>query len=300
MSLTSFLDEKDVRQAFRKEFESVRMPKFAEKRELLAAPVTKHYSLVGTAFDYLMRFAVKRLNPQAVGRGWIAEKSLFSMFAKYGSGVFADSDTGRISVNPDRMSNKVDASLVTKFVRILDEAERDYAVYVNAGDVTDSLLGSVILLANLDIVYRTGSVAYLQLDNVDDGDIKDLRRLVGIIPGDEFRTNGICLLNPGFGKASELVGGADADLLIDDALIEIKTTEKLRFERRYYNQLIAYYALNEIGGMGDGLKRTIRKFGVYFSRYGFLYLLNVADHIDQPKFESFLQWFEKRAALGIA
>lgn len=294
MSLTSFLNEKDVAKAFKLEFET---PKFAEKRELLAAPVTKHYSLMGMAFDHLMRLAVKRLNPQAVERRWVAETVLSRMFGKYEDAVFMDAGTGKTWVDPDAIPDEADAALAAKIQSILFEAENDFQNYINAGDVTDSLLRSVMLLANLEIVYRTGSVDYLELDVVDDGDIRDLKTLIGIIPSDEFRTNGICLLNPGFGRASKLVGGADADLLIDDALIEIKTTMKLRLERRYFNQLIGYYSLNRIGGMGDsGTKREIREFGIYFSRFGFLYLLNVADHIDQRRFETFLRWFEERAA----
>jgi hypothetical protein len=70
MSLTSFLERKDVRERFRQEFD---MPGMKTKRELLAPPLSNRYSLVGTAFDYLARFYVKRLNPDAITKAWIAE-----------------------------------------------------------------------------------------------------------------------------------------------------------------------------------------------------------------------------------
>jgi len=70
MSLTSFLERKDVRERFRQEFD---MPRMKTKRELLAPPLSNRYSLVGTAFDYLARFYVKRLNPDAITKAWIAE-----------------------------------------------------------------------------------------------------------------------------------------------------------------------------------------------------------------------------------
>jgi hypothetical protein len=70
MSLTSFLERKDVRERFRQEFA---MPGMKVKRELLAPPLSNRYSLVGTAFDYLARFYVKRLNPDAITKAWIAE-----------------------------------------------------------------------------------------------------------------------------------------------------------------------------------------------------------------------------------
>jgi len=73
MSLTSFLERKDVRERFRQEFD---MPRMKTKRELLAPPLSNRYSLVGTAFDYLARFYVKRLNPDAITKAWIAERAI--------------------------------------------------------------------------------------------------------------------------------------------------------------------------------------------------------------------------------
>jgi hypothetical protein len=76
MSLTSFLERKDVRDRFRQEFA---MPGMKVKRELLAPPLSNRYSLVGTAFDYLVRFYVERLNPHAITRRWIAEQVLLDL-----------------------------------------------------------------------------------------------------------------------------------------------------------------------------------------------------------------------------
>jgi len=63
MSLTSFLKDKDVKNAFERAFKK---PQFNLQAELLAPSLTNNYSLVGTAFDYLLRFYIKRLNPDAV------------------------------------------------------------------------------------------------------------------------------------------------------------------------------------------------------------------------------------------
>ena len=45
-----------------------------------------------------------------------------------------------------------------------------------------------------------------------------------------------CYLNPTFGDASNLVGGADADIILDDMLIDIKTTKAISFTQEHYNQ----------------------------------------------------------------
>ena len=82
-----------------------------------------------------------------------------------------------------------------------------------------------------------------------------------------FKTESLCILNPIFGRASGLVGGADCDLVIDDTLIDIKTTKYLALKREYFNQLIGYYVLSKIDQI-QGAPRgyAIRRLGIYFSR----------------------------------
>ncbi|WP_041077424.1 hypothetical protein [Thermotoga caldifontis] len=77
MSLTSFLKDEEVRNAFRKFF---KIPKFNVSAELLAPTFTENYSLAGTAFDYLLRFYVKRLNRDAMESPWASEKALDLLF----------------------------------------------------------------------------------------------------------------------------------------------------------------------------------------------------------------------------
>ena len=48
---------------------------------MLAHPVTDHYALVGTSFDYLFRFEVQRRFPRARTQRWVAEQAV-SMLGK--------------------------------------------------------------------------------------------------------------------------------------------------------------------------------------------------------------------------
>ena len=73
MSLSKFLKIEDVKKKFQECFSKT---KFAVKKEILAPPLTKNYGRVGTAFDYLLRFYLKYLNPQADTHRWVAELSL--------------------------------------------------------------------------------------------------------------------------------------------------------------------------------------------------------------------------------
>jgi hypothetical protein len=55
-----------------------------------------------------------------------------------------------------------------------------------------------------------------------------LRRLIAATDLECFRAKSICLLIPGFGEGSRLIEGADADLLVDDLLIEPKRRRRGR------------------------------------------------------------------------
>ncbi len=293
MSLTSFVGNKDVRERFKQEFPS---PKFSVQKPLLAPALTTHYSLVGTAFDYLLRFYLKRLNPEAVETRWVAENAVTVLFM-YKDGFAIHGDTGEVEVVAQLMPDKADVAMFHKIKGILLDAKNAYQLYLKTGKTTKPLLTSALLLANLDIIYRTGRLEdYVELDTVSDEDIKDLTNLIKIVPATQFKTKNVCLLNPTFGEASTLVGGADADLVIDDTLVEIKTTKKLQLPRKYFDQLIGYYCLYKIGGI-SGLPQDceIENLAVYFSRHAYLHLIPVKDCIREVNLEKFIEWFKKRA-----
>ena len=65
MSLTTFLAKPDVREKFSSEFAK---PKLQVKKEIIALPLTKRYGLVGTAFDYLVRFHIEYLRVRPTKR----------------------------------------------------------------------------------------------------------------------------------------------------------------------------------------------------------------------------------------
>jgi len=62
MSLTSVIHTKEMRELFKNEFTR---PKGKLSAEIKASPLTKNYSMVGTAFDYLLRFGLKYHNPKS-------------------------------------------------------------------------------------------------------------------------------------------------------------------------------------------------------------------------------------------
>ena len=69
------MKQSDVKQKF---VESFPKPPFRVNREILAPPSTEHNSVVGTAFDYLLRFFLEYSYSQTISDEWIAEKAAFS------------------------------------------------------------------------------------------------------------------------------------------------------------------------------------------------------------------------------
>lgn len=287
MSLTSFLaSNKDVREQFRQEFKK---PKFTSKMDLLAPPLTKRYMLIGTAFDYLMRFYLKYHNPNAITRTWVAELSIKSPMSPLLDNVVIDSDTREVI-------EFTETNLTRKVQQIIEQAKKVYKDYLSSGKLSDELIKTALHLARLDAISRSGFIDE-NIGTVYEEEVADLQKLISIVNPNLFKVQEICLLNPAFGKGSKLVGGADADLFIDGMLIDIKTTKMLEFTRSYFDQLIGYYVLHEIGGIGDLKSKTeISKVGIYFSRHAYLYVLEIQDIINRNTFPNFIRWFRERVA----
>lgn len=252
MSLTSFLKDKDVKDAFKREFKK---PRLKLQGELLAPPLTNHYGLVGTAFDYLLRFYIKRINPNAIEQHWVSEASLHLLEMAHLHDLL---EIPEVSPVIQKLKEKItenptlsDPIVYKKVKEIIQYSKKVRDEFIKTGKMSSDLYKAVLLLAQVDVIYRAGVVDE-NLGNVDEKDIEDLKNLISVAKPEYFKAKKICILNPTFGIASQLVGGADCDLVIDDAIIDIKTTKKLDLTRNYFDQLIGYYILYKIGGI-DGM-----------------------------------------------
>lgn len=300
MSLKAFLKNNDVKDKFAKEFE---IPAIRLTGQILAPPQTTNYSLVGTAFDYLMRFYLGRINPKAIKSEWVAEnapKRLLTILAGNANAIIEiDCETGKASVR-DTLVAKQSSDLGEKVEKILNDAKKEYEKYLKTGELNDELFCATLLLAQLDPIYRAGIIDP-HIGTIDANDIQDLKNLVSLIDENKFKCRNVCVLNPTFGKAFALIGGADADLLIDDALIEIKTTKFLKLQRDDFDQLIGYYVLCLIGEIrGLPKKIDINFLAIYFSRHAFLLKIPVEEIVKNHNMPEFIKWFEKRANTKIS
>lgn len=290
MSLTDLISNENS-QRLRDEFKKVfPRPKITLADDVLAPPLTKNYSIVGGAFDYLLRFTIeRRYESKAKSRGvWIADGAYSRILTK------VESETSdMIRVGYQRLTLQKRTEFIERLKSAYTDAKQNYANYLSDGLLTDSLIVSSLFLARLDV--------YIRKRIIDDSigheaelDIIDLRHLLSIVKEELFTVNDLCFLNPSFGDGSRLVGGADADLIIDDTLIDVKVVTKLQLDRVLLNQLLGYYVLSLIGGVNsDPDLKPIKNVAIYFARHGVLKKMQISDFASEDKILKFKDWFIK-------
>lgn len=172
-----------------------------------------------------------------------------------------------------------------------ERSKQNHHTFLKTGEVSNELLADTLFLAKLDLYLRSGLIAP-DLFEENELDIQDLNNLNAAINIKLFKAKNAVFLNPTFGKGSMIVGGADADIILDDNLIDIKVTKHLKLEREYLNQTIGYCILALIGGINENAKaKAINNIGIYFARYGLLWTVPLTDLCDSKKMNAFKEWF---------
>ena len=297
MSLTSFINIPQIKQKFKEEFP---IPTIKLDSPILAPLGTKNYLLVGTAFDYLLRFYIQSIAPKSVDQKWVAEESIERIKLKSGQYASIDGEIKSFDKNKDvheqfpkareifwEKGSKEWAGKIKPSEDVLSEAKDRHAKFVQTGKLDDALIESTLKLAQLDQIYRSGRIDLN--NNYLKQDVDELRQLFDVaVQSNVFKENINYILNPTFGKGSELVGGADADLISDDTLIDIKVTKNLKFTQAMYNQIIGYYALSAI----ENKPPKIKNVGIYFARHGILHTIAIHDIAQKSDLTQIVKWFE--------
>ena len=264
MSLTTILQNKDIRKLFTEEFKK---PKIQLEGEIKAEPTTSNYAEVGTAFDYLLRFIIQQqFQEKTTAYPWIA-----------------------LITRKEFLSSP----MVDQF---LEYSEKYHKKFLDDGILRKEIMLSTLKLAKLDSIVRVPTLEFTHTPkHPNKEDIIDLEKLASIINMKDFKVKNKCLLNPNFHFASSLVDGADCDLVIDNELIDIKTTKKFQITRDMFNQILGYYTLayiNDGFGVDRGIKwEEVDKIGFYFSRYGQKVMYDIKDIINFKTYPMFVEKF---------
>jgi hypothetical protein len=229
--------------------------------------------LVGTAFDYAVRFELQRLSPHARTRPWIAENAA----AAVALASLTKVNVQGISTSP--ISTKVAAT----YQRIVAEARAFVGAYLAKQSTTatdrEEMAKHALRLARLDAYYRN---EYLdpEPETIARGDLPDLVALLDIVPWRDLNSPTTLWLNLDFGRHSRRVGGADADLLSGERLLDLKTTTKPTLQSDL-RQVIGYFILARAAHSDDPTFPSVSTAGIYYARHGFLWLLpssSLAEH----------------------
>lgn len=285
MSLLSYVTGRDhqlLRESFKNYFP--RKPAFDGSAAIISSPRTKNYAVVGGAFDYLLRFHIEQLNEKGkiISGPWIAERMYKSWRGSLGlkSGLFTVERDAQRALRLEFLNHN------------FANAIQSYEKFIADGIVSDNLMRSCIFLARLEACYRNPTLFRFVFDDVNQEDIADLYALIDATDLTKFRVRVRAYLNPDFGKGSQLVHGADADLILDDTLIEIKVVQRLCLKQEYLNQLIGYYALSLFGGVNGQIGDSIIKnIGIYFARHGVLWTAPLSFFGNDDRFRRFTESF---------
>jgi hypothetical protein len=286
MSLTSHIKDKDspVRQFLETEFPNAKPPRqvleMLPQTSLLLAtsdgvtgeppPTTWHapppsilpkntdnypWPTVGTAFDYRLRFHYQqfdvarlvarngaRLLAQVWRLGQEEPQAFIELVARVQTSLQAADGSKKVSTKLEQQ--------LAEYSYVLALYEQCYRA--PAGD--DWPIMRLGPLATMDQLVATAPAFVLD-------DIKAMSQLVHSTQPSMLSGTDVTL-NPSFGDASVKLGGADADLVVDGRLIDIKSKKVAEIERVELWQLLGY----AMADADDFL--SIQEVGIYFSRHG--------------------------------
>jgi len=292
MSLTSFLDIREVNDMMKP-----LRPKLPRKiaAPLQVEPRSNRYMMVGTAFDYLLRFELQRRAPHAIAEKWIAEyvpDMLWKETVTGGVGldILKDAPDPRYYLPPEEVGKRARA--------IVENAKAAVTAHLKNKTPNRTQLAELathaIRLAKLDSVYRAHRLES-RFEEADQEDVEDLLDMLDIVPFDSLLYSKILLLNPNFKESSVVVGGADIDLIADDLLVDFKVTKKGEMDVRDLDQLFGYYLLARNQRCLDPQFPEIKRVALYFCRHGHLWVLNVTTWTNHPEFTEIEKRFFTRA-----
>lgn len=241
MSLTRILDRPSVREGLGKRIRRPSLPTVPVR----VAPVTGAEARVGIGIDLLIRAALH-------AEGW-AERP------DYGVRRALRVLTRRPDLGVDlrraaSVAEEAEARLDTQRPRVFRREAAEAA----------------LILGGFDVVFRSGRADQVFREPAP-SEVDELAALFEIVPWDGFRPSRRLVVGPSFGEGSRALGGADADLIRDDAVVEIKTMAEASVPVSAVRQGVCYALLaNRFGVNGEGAGEPIARVEFYLARGGAL------------------------------
>ena len=253
--------------------ESFPKPRLKENYPLQTQLTGASPSLIGSAFDYLLRFNLeKKYRSKVISTGWVSEHAINGYFKTSGLMFQSSNWVEELTAKGIKQLMSIKKRAPQKF----KWCKSVHAKFLKSQpDDSNQVLKACLFLARLDNIYRRGLPTVDELRALFDAkkdEVEELRSLARCCSLDRFDATSHIILNPRF--QTDIVT-ADADLVVDEMLIDVKVTKHLKLTREHFNQLIGYYLLYLIGGFRFKKKVKISKLGIYFARHDFLWVVDV-------------------------
>ena len=278
MSLTSFL-RSPISRPFRDQLK-VRWPRpeiELNGSEFVARKGEKGHSLIGTAFDYLLRFKLQRVYDQRViCRGGLIADATAVILNKYNHNF--DAKKMEIPYGLEDLVLDIDLNNYNSLNRGLRkyfksaaeaycEAKRAVESYLSGrNSCLYDLANASLTFAKMDVWVRRRwldpSLGYNQTN-----DAEELVELLDFNLDALVGSSGRIYLNPTFGKGSGLFGGADADIIVGSRLIDLKCSIHNKVTREHLNQLLSYTLASDYGKINGSKKIQLRSVAIFNPRY---------------------------------
>lgn len=255
---------------FRQEFmQFLVKPKLPPKPAVFIPSTSRRSGVIGTAVDYLFRFQLERtcqLRDEDGDVSWVADHSL------------------------SLVSDKKLRKQMEKDLRHFHQVVHDYVL--GNSEVTAELIRTALLLSNFDVIFRTGAYEEFAY-RIEEGELEELENIMRQFPEELLSGWEHLRLNPTF-LSGGYVGGADADLILDDHLVEIKTCGKWELRLRDFLQLMGYVLLQEIDNTARLEPEEIVGIGVYYPRFCTLVRFPLSSVFKSGRSDEALAWFKEK------
>lgn len=219
------------------------------------------YSYLGYTFDYMCRFILQKI-----------QYKYFKIKIEYKYDLVARIGYNNLVFNHEELIDKYKIN----YREIVNYIYDNY-VYNNEIKIYDytRILPYAYNLSKLEEIYRKGNIDQFKITAkfpMGKDTIWILQDLLNLFIENfdnkfKLRENyNIIDYNPEFGDYSTYIGGADADVIINDTLIDFKTSRYLNYNNTGINnlkQLVGYYLLNYLN---KGTR--INNLCLYYARYG--------------------------------
>ena len=236
-------------------------PRMKESPQVLVKPCSKNYGRIGTAIDYAVRFGLIHRTTRA--------KQLTPLISEIAVHAFIK------RVDPELYN-----TASTQYEEALD--------ILTEFQIDDSKGGrnaahSTMVLADFDTMYRTRNT--MPPSPITDEQVQEILDLNNLVPWEFFDQFDKIILNPHFGKGSRRLGGADADIIADDLLIDFKTTVQPKLTLEMVRQLVGYAVLcNHFGitkNPDETIPHEIKRIGIYFARSSHMFVTDLSECISK-------------------